>query len=299
MGLSHSVPSSSEMEGSPAARVLLISASGHHVMQEALARLHCATDTVATNSDALSSIQANSYAVVITEPATSIEQDFPLVGEIRKMRPDTRVVVLAAMGTSEEILAALRQSVFLCECAPFKVDEIARYVVTALEEIDAPLDFEILSSNPDWITVRMNCHALNAARLIEFFKQFYMNIAARSREELISAFREILSNAFEHGAGNDPSKIVQISAVRTARTVVFHIIDPGKGFRFDEIPHSAISNTPDDPSRHIEIREESGMRPGGYGLLVVKGIVDELIYNEPGNEVLIIKYMPVLPATPA
>jgi len=292
MSLSRSVPSSSETEASPAARVLLISAPGNHGMKEALVHLHCASDTVATNSEALRAIQANPYAVVIIESDTSIEQDLPLVEEIRKIRPDARVILLAAMGTSEEILAALRQGVFLCERAPFKVDEIARYVVSALEDTDAPLDFEILSTNPDWITVRMNCHTLNAARLIDFFKQFYMNIPERSREELITAFREILSNAIEHGAGNDPSKIVRISAVRTARTVVFHISDPGKGFRLDAIPHSAISNTPNDPSRHIDIREESGMRPGGYGLLVVKGIVDELIYNEPGNEVLIIKYMP-------
>jgi hypothetical protein len=33
------------------------------------------------------------------------------------------------------------------------------------------------------------------------------------------------------------------------------------------------------------------MRPGGYGLLVARGAVDELIYNEIGNEVLLIKYV--------
>ena len=38
-------------------------------------------------------------------------------------------------------------------------------------------------------------------------------------------------------------------------------------------------------------REEDGMRPGGYGLLLAAGIVDELIYSDVGNEVLLIKYM--------
>jgi hypothetical protein len=33
------------------------------------------------------------------------------------------------------------------------------------------------------------------------------------------------------------------------------------------------------------------MRPGGYGLLVAAGTVDELIYSDIGNEVLLIKYM--------
>jgi hypothetical protein len=35
------------------------------------------------------------------------------------------------------------------------------------------------------------------------------------------------------------------------------------------------------------------MRPGGYGMLLAKGIVDELIYSDVGNEVLLIKHMDV------
>jgi hypothetical protein len=38
------------------------------------------------------------------------------------------------------------------------------------------------------------------------------------------------------------------------------------------------------------------MRPGGYGLLLVSGTVDELIYSEIGNEVLLIKYIDPEPA---
>jgi anti-sigma regulatory factor (Ser/Thr protein kinase) len=49
-----------------------------------------------------------------------------------------------------------------------------------------------------------------------------------------------------------------------------------------------------DPLLHIARREEGGMRPGGYGLLLAGGTVDELIYSEIGNEVLLIKYMDTL-----
>lgn len=38
-------------------------------------------------------------------------------------------------------------------------------------------------------------------------------------------------------------------------------------------------------------REKEGIRPGGYGLLLAAGTVDELIYSEIGNEVLLIKYI--------
>jgi anti-sigma regulatory factor (Ser/Thr protein kinase) len=32
------------------------------------------------------------------------------------------------------------------------------------------------------------------------------------------------------------------------------------------------------------------MRPGGFGILLSKQLVDELIYNEAGNEVLLVKH---------
>jgi anti-sigma regulatory factor (Ser/Thr protein kinase) len=38
-------------------------------------------------------------------------------------------------------------------------------------------------------------------------------------------------------------------------------------------------------------RAEDGLRPGGFGMLIVRQIVDELVYNERGNEVLLIKHL--------
>ena len=38
-------------------------------------------------------------------------------------------------------------------------------------------------------------------------------------------------------------------------------------------------------------RAANGFRPGGFGMLIVRQIVDELVYNEQGNEVLLIKHL--------
>ncbi len=45
-----------------------------------------------------------------------------------------------------------------------------------------------------------------------------------------------------------------------------------------------------EPLAHQQRREELGMRPGGFGILVATRIVDELLYSERGNEVLLIKH---------
>ena len=98
-------------------------------------------------------------------------------------------------------------------------------------------------------------------------------------------------NAIEHGGRLDPSKYVYISYVRAKHMVQCIVKDPGEGFTLDEIPHAAIANPTDDPIHHVAYREAQGMRPGGFGLLLAKHLVDELLYNEKGNDVLLVKYL--------
>ena len=58
------------------------------------------------------------------------------------------------------------------------------------------------------------------------------------------------------------------------------------------LKHAAIGNPPDGTNlEHAEIREAQGMRPGGFGIFMARRMVDDLIYNSAGNEVLIVKSM--------
>jgi len=79
--------------------------------------------------------------------------------------------------------------------------------------------------------------------------------------------------------------------VRTKRAALYYVRDPGQGFSFERLEHAAVSNPEDSPVEHAEIREKLGMRPGGFGIMMTRQLVDDLIYNEHGNEVLLIKYM--------
>jgi anti-sigma regulatory factor (Ser/Thr protein kinase) len=73
--------------------------------------------------------------------------------------------------------------------------------------------------------------------------------------------------------------------------LVYRIADPGEGFRMDDLAHSAISNAPDRPLDHAAVREQMGIRAGGFGIFLVRGMVDELLYNEAHNEVVFVKYL--------
>jgi anti-sigma regulatory factor (Ser/Thr protein kinase) len=79
--------------------------------------------------------------------------------------------------------------------------------------------------------------------------------------------------------------------VRAEKAVLYRVRDPGKGFSFQELAHAAVANPLDSPLEHAAVREHLGLRPGGYGIFMTREMVDELIYNEAGNEVLLIKYL--------
>jgi anti-sigma regulatory factor (Ser/Thr protein kinase) len=73
--------------------------------------------------------------------------------------------------------------------------------------------------------------------------------------------------------------------------VLCRVKDPGEGFSLQQLDHAAITNPQSDPIRHTAVREQQGLRPGGFGILIAKNIIDELIYSETGNEVVLIKYL--------
>jgi DNA-binding NarL/FixJ family response regulator len=74
---------------------------------------------------ALQCMRGRSFAITITSPGTSIDEDLALFHEMRLIRPGIKCVVLAPHSTPQEIIAALRARVFACFTAPFDAQAIA------------------------------------------------------------------------------------------------------------------------------------------------------------------------------
>src|SRR5205823_2570784 len=116
-------------------------------------------------------------------------------------------------------------------------------------------------------------------RVLQFLDEI-AELPNPERHAVATAFREMLTNAIEHGGRLNPKEQVEIAYLRARHMVTCLISDPGEGFTLDEIPHAAIANPSDDPLRHMDYREARGMRPGGFGVLLAQKLVDELVYNE-------------------
>ena len=128
-------------------------------------------------------------------------------------------------------------------------------------------------------------------RIQAVMAQLEADLAPDVRESIAYAFRELLLNAIEWGGRLDPTRQVRIACLRSPRMLMYRIADPGPGFNIEDLPHAAIGQPPDQPIAHMHVREEKGIRPGGFGLLTVRASVDELLYNEKRNEVVFVKYL--------
>ena len=98
-------------------------------------------------------------------------------------------------------------------------------------------------------------------------------------------------NAIEWGGQLDATRQVRIACLHSPRMLMYRIADPGPGFKIETCRTRPSGSRSDQPIEHMRIREEKGLRPGGFGLLTVRASVDELLYNEKRNEVVFVKYL--------
>jgi len=279
-------------------RILVIGDHCHlnEAIAAALTAFNLPLECCPEHADALARLRMQSFAAVITSCDSEVEADLALLAEMRGVQPELKCIVLARSSTPDDVIAALRAHVFACYTPPFSAGEIARVAFYAATDGEGKDDIQILSAKPGWLSVRVNCRMVTAERLMTFERELSALLPEHRRREMMQALREIIMNSMEHGAGFNPDQTIEVIAICTARSLVFYVRDPGSGFDREHLKHAAIGNPPDNPAAHILEREKAGMRPGGYGLLVASGTVDELIFNEIGNEVLLIKYLPAMAA---
>jgi len=240
---------------------------------------------------ALAAARAQDFRLIVTSRESSGQEDVQFLRQVRRIRPHVRVIIVTDESKPEDVIASMREHAFGYLSRGLSVDSLAQTVRAVLDTPTWTDGIEIISATPELITLAVRCQMLAAERLLQFLGEI-TDLPEDEARDAGMAFREMLLNAMEHGGKFDPEKYVEICYVRARHMVMARIKDPGDGFTLDEVRHAAIGNPPDDPIAHVIKRNEAGMRPGGFGVMLAKNLVDELIYGEKGNEVLLVKYLP-------
>lgn len=242
------------------------------------------------NLTALAMTESGPCDLLLTSEKTSGKEDVELLRKIRRVRPHIRLIILTDESTPADIISSMRERAFSYFSKPYSAESLAQMIRLAAEGPCWDDGIEVLSATPAWIRLAARCELNTAERLIQFIGEI-SELPETERSDVALAFREMLLNAMEHGGNFDPNEYVEIAYLRARHMMICRIKDPGQGFSIDEVRHTTLENPGEAPFQHILAREAQGLRPGGYGVLLARHFVDELIYGEQGNDVLLIKYL--------
>ncbi len=263
-----------------------------HVIATLLQKAGYTTDQTGDGADALARIERGPVDLVLLDISLPGLSGLEVLAAVRRTALAPRVVMLTADDTPDALMEAMKGQAdrFVRKpVTPGRVIDVVKEVLATAPATALPI--AVVSARPEWIELVAPCSLDVADRIQEFVMHLDADLPEDVRESIAQAFRELLSNAIEWGGRLDPTQSVRISCLRTKRLRMYRIADPGDGFDIDQLSHAAVSNPADDPLEHARIREEKGLRPGGLGLLMSKALVDEVIYNQKRNEVVLVKYL--------
>lgn len=239
---------------------------------------------------ALERLRSTSCDVVIVDLPSETLTGGNVIEKLRSACPSADVILLVEESTPQHVIDAIRAHAFSYFSKPFDRQTVTEMIRTAARVQEPDDSIELMSASVEYLSLRMRCSLHTVDRLVQFTREIPVELSLDERDEVAMAFREMLLNAIEYGGKLDPEEWVRVSRIRTRRTLVYHILDPGRGFSRDTLEHAVIGN-PDDPVAHMSVRDAAGIRPGGFGMLLASSLVDEVIYNQQGNEVILIKYL--------
>jgi len=242
-----------------------------------------------TATEGLAALHAKPFDLLLLDLGLPDLHGLDVLARLRQAGVSTRIVIITADDTPESLLRAIRENTYEYLRKPFTMEQIAQLAERALATASEP-EIKVLSAKREWLELSIPCTRDAAERIEHFVRQLGSDLSLDLIQPVALAFRELLMNAVEWGGGLDPQRRVRISCLRTPRMLFYRIADPGPGFKFEGLTHSAEFN-PDGVFGSSAVRQEKGLRPGGLGVMMVRNIADDLIYNEAQNEVVLVKYL--------
>lgn len=262
-----------------------------HILRTVLREGGFGVITARDGMEALRKLREKHFDLVLTDIWMPRLNGLEFLARLRSEPHQPRVIVMTSDGTPQTLLRAVREQAYHYLTKPVDPKALLALVADALAASPALPPIEVLSARPDWVELLVPCDMSVAERIQNFMERLDADLPDEVRERVGRVFHEMLLNAIEWGGRLDPNRKVRISYLRARRMVLYRIADPGPGFRFEELTHAAVSYGPEQLLDHVQVRQEKGLRPGGFGILMARALVDELIYNEAHNEVVFVKYL--------
>lgn len=246
--------------------------------------------SVKDGTEALRKIQRSNFDLAFLDIWMPGLTGLEVLARVRAGETRPKIIIMTSDGTPQSVLQAVKEQAYEYLSKPFLPKEAVEVAQRALEQ-NAVAPIEVVSAKPHWVELIIPCTREAAERIQSFLLKLETDLPEDVRVAIGMAFRELLLNAVEWGGKLDPNHKVRIAHVRSSRMLMYRVADPGPGFSFKNLAHAAVGQSDDEPFAHVEVRDQLGIRPGGFGIAMIRGLADELLYNEAQNEVIFIKYL--------
>jgi CheY-like chemotaxis protein/anti-sigma regulatory factor (Ser/Thr protein kinase) len=245
--------------------------------------------------EGLEALRAEAFDLMLTDVWMPRMGGLELLAAMRAEQRGPRAIVMTSDGTPETVLRAVREQAYQYVNKPMDASRLLELVEGALASGRAAGTVEVISGQPNWVELLIPCDLGMANRIQEIMSKLDADLPESVREDVGYVFSEMLRNAVEWGGRLDPNRKVRVACVRTKRMVLYRIADPGPGFKMEDLSHAAVHYEAENVAESARVRQEKGLRAGGFGILVSRSMVDELVYNEKHNEVMFVKYLEASP----
>lgn len=249
-----------------------------------------AVTAVKDGAEALRKIEQTNFALAFLDIWMPELNGLEVLARVRAGESHPKIIIMTSDSTPETVLRAIREQAYEYLSKPFPPKEVVEVAKRALKQHASP-PIEVISARPHWVELLIPCTREAAERIQSFLMKLEADLQDDLRDTIGMAFKELLLNAVEWGGKLDPNRKVRIAQVRSSRMLLYRVADPGPGFSFKGLAHAAVGQPVQEPTAHLAVRDQLGLRPGGFGIAMTRAMADELLYNEAQNEVIFIKYL--------
>ncbi len=249
--------------------------------QAAAALLEKAGYVTAQSGDgvaALAHVRKARVDVVLLDIGLPGMSGLDVLAEASRLPAPPRIVIVTSDDTPGALMASFRGQAdrFVRKpIAPRRVVDVVKEVLAVTAA--AALTIEVVSATSEWVELVAPCSLDVADRIHEFVMNLDADVPEETRESVGQAFRELLTNAIEWGGRLDPrAEGAHLVSAHAPHAPLSHC-RPGRGLR----PGAAQSCGRVQRAGPIRwstpgCAKDSGLRPGGLGLLMTRALVDEV-----------------------
>ena len=217
-----------------------------------------------------------------------------LIEWLKLQAPDIPVILISVDNNNAIIIKCFKAGATDFITKPFDIQNVISHLEKVLQFPDKPtlardkINAELYTT--DWIE-------FTAASEIDYLGRIqklcaillFRKLDKALVNDIRLAMEEYGRNAIEWGNKFDKKKVFKISYCVFTDRIILKFEDEGEGFKLQDIPDPSRN-----PKEHLKLRALSGKRPGGYGIFMMKNIMDDVLYNEKGNVCVMTKYIPAV-----